>query len=384
MIDFQRRLARSVDLPLLGALALLLIFGLTIVYTATFNLSPSGAPELEAQHPYYWVSHQAVWAVLGIAALAAAAFFDYRVYSRYSRIVYIGMLLLLVVVLIVGPERLGARRWIDFGPIQLQPAEFAKIGLILTLAQLLDKRPEPRQLRALVLPFLHTAVPMLLILKEPDLGTTMVFVSILFGMLFVAGASRRHLLAIALSGALLFAAAIWASLAGVIHVLKDYQLQRLVVFLDPGAYRNGAGWNIIQSKIAIGSGGFFGNGLLAGSQTQLDFLPERHTDFIFAVIGEEFGFVGAIALLGLYALVLWRVALVVRSARDRLGALITGGVFAMLLTHIFVNVGMAMGIMPVTGIPLPFVSVGGSFLLSNLLAVGLVVGVQVRHKRIVF
>ena len=233
-------------------------------------------------------------------------------------------------------------------------------------------------------PLLHVGLPMGLIALQPDLGTALIFLFILFGMLFVAGTPGKHLTVLALTGLGLFLAAAYVSIQGWIPVFKEYQLRRLFIFLNPYSDRTGDGWNVIQSMIAIGSGGFFGKGLFSGSQTQLSFLPARHTDFIFSVIGEELGFLGAVFLLGLYFLFLLRGVRLIGYAKDSFGALIITGVVAMIFGHVLINVGMTLGVMPVTGLPLPFASVGGTSLVSNLLGVAMILNVHMRRQKILF
>ena len=364
------------DVPLIAVTFALVAFGLVAVYSATYALVPGD--------PFRFVRRQLLWAAGGSAAAAVLLFFDYRQWRRIARLIYFGTLLLLLSVLVIGRNIQGASRWIVIGPAQVQPSEFAKLAIIVTLARLLSSRESFHRPGDLVGPLVHVGLPMGLIMLQPDLGTALIFIGILFGMLFVAGVPVRYLVAMLAAGAGLFVAAAVVSSRGWIPIFKEYQLRRLLVFLDPYSDRTGAGWNVIQSMIAIGSGGFFGKGLFAGSQTQLNFLPARHTDFIFSVIGEELGFLGAFLLLGLYYLFLSRAVHLMNHARDNFGALIIAGVVSMIFCHVLVNVGMTLGIMPVTGLPLPFASVGGTSLVSNLLGVGMILNVHVRRHKILF
>ncbi len=378
MVD--RRLLRNLDWVLLTCIVALIGFGLVVIYSATNRtLGPS------VGDPMYYVLRQLMNAVVGTVAAGFLVSIDYRVFGRYYKPIYLATLGILTAVLVLGATVKGTTGWFRLGPLGgIQPAELAKLTVIITLARYLDKKESLDSWPDLVGPFLHVGIPMGLILLQPDFGTAMVFTGILFGMLWVAGARPLHLGTIVGSGVALFSGAAAATKLGYLTILKPHQIDRLLVFLDPYAYRTGAGWNVIQSMIAIGSGGFFGKGIFGGSQTQLNFLPEHHTDFIFSVVGEELGFVGTLLLLGLYALLLHRGLKVVLTAKDRFGALVGAGVVSMLLFHILINVGMTLGIMPVTGIPLPFISFGGSSLLTNVMAGGLLIGIQMRKQKIRF
>ena len=376
----DKKLLRNVDWVLVATILLLIGFGMIVIYSAT---NRTIGPLIGS--PFYHVRRQLVTAMVGIAGAVVVASVDYRVFGRYYRAIYFATLGMLVLVLIVGNTVKGTTGWLRFGSLGgIQPAELAKLAIIITLARYLELKENIESWRDLVGPFVLVGVTMGLILLQPDFGTALVFVGILFGMLWVAGAPARYLVTIALSGLTVFTVAAILTKQGYLTILKPHQLDRLLVFLDPYAYRTGAGWNVIQSMIAIGSGGFFGKGMFAGSQTQLNFLPEHHTDFIFSVVGEEYGFIGTLCLLGLFALLLQRGLKVVQSSKDRFGALLATGIVSMFLFHILINVGMTLGIMPVTGIPLPFISFGGSSLLTNLLACGLLVGVHMRRQKILF
>ena len=336
-------------------------------------------------HPLDMVRKQMVGVVLGVAAAVALAHSDYEaLLKRFARYLYPLNLLLLLVVLshFGGHEAKGASRWIKLGPVELQPSEFAKVILIATLALFLAQHAEKiTEGRTLLKSLVHIGVPMLLIAKQPDLGTALVLLAIWFGMTAMAGARPLHLLAVLASGVLLFAV-MWQFNPG--HILKDYQKNRLQVFLDPAADPRDMGYHLRQSEIAIGSGGMTGEGYEKGTQSNGKFIPEQHTDFIFTIVGEEGGFVVCVALLSLYLVLLERGVAVMADCKDTLGRLLAAGVLSMLTFHVVVNVGMTMGIMPVVGVPLPFFSYGLSSLLVNLTAVGLLLSVAARRHRVMF
>ena len=375
-MDIERRLIRNVDWPLALTTLGLVCFGLLAIYSATYALVPGD--------PFYYVKRQIVGALVGVIGAGMVMAFDYHSWERFTRLAYIFTLLLLALVVLAAPTIMGAGRWIILGPVSFQPSEFAKIAIIVTLADHLARKQEVDHPFDLVSPLLHVALPMALILVQPDLGTAIVFAGILFGMLYVRGYPVRHLAALAAGGVAAFGLAVFVSSQGWLSILKDYQLRRLLVFLDPYTDRTGAGWNVIQSMIAVGSGGFFGKGLFAGSQTQLDFLPARHTDFIFSVVAEELGFLGAFLLLAGYFFLLWRAVRLMSQAKDEFGALLIVGVVSMLFFHVVINVGMTLGVMPVTGLPLPFASAGGSSLITNMAGVAIILNVHMRRHKILF
>lgn len=379
----ERRLVRYVDIPLLLAVAGLIGFGLVAIYSATGT----------GPQPLYYVQRQAIWALVGFAALSTVIAVDYRVLARWNRALYFAALAILFIIFILGrlPDghvlaRFVSDRWLVVGPLRFQPSEIAKVFIILTLARHLQEKSDLDTWRGLISPFLHIAPPAALIMLQPDLGTALVLIAIAMGMLYFAGAQPKHLLILGASGTALFVLVAWASLNDLLpfKLLRPYQLRRLTAFLDPYADPTGEGWNLIQSMIAIGSGSLTGKGWFQGTQTHLDWVPEHHTDFIFSVIGEEFGFVGGVVLLSLFGLLIWRCLVILTAAKDRFGVLIVAGVISMLLFHITVNIGMTIGLMPITGVPLPFISVGGSSLLINLISIGLVLNVSMRRKKIQF
>ncbi len=361
------RMLRYLDWPLLAA-TLLLIGGGTVVLFGATAASPD---------PWAFVRLRLMHLALGVVAMVVIATVDYQVIARAWRPILLATILLLGIVDVVGRTTLGAQRWISVGPFgSFQPSEFAKLALIITLATHITGGRDLRTWLSFVPILLHVAIPVALILKQPDLGTTLVIAAIVAAMLFAAGAPLRVLGTMGAGGI-----AVVPLLWGFLH---DYQRQRLVVFLDPGVDPLGAGYALIQSKIAVGSGQLLGKGLLHGTQTLLHFIPEQHTDFIFTVIAEDFGFVGAILMLALFGLWLWRGMQIAMAAKDRLGMLMAVGVTTMIAFHVFINVGMTVGLMPITGIPLPFISHGGSALLLMLMATGLLLNVGMRRKKILF
>ncbi len=364
------RLLRSLDYTLIGATLLLLAISLVMIGSATHI-------NTAAEDRYWYLQRQGMFALLNIIVLVISLYWDYQQLARLAKGMYIINLVLLLAVMFVGHSALGAQRWIQIGPVSLQPSEFSKLIMIISLAQLLDERKDRLQTwRDLVPIFAYVGVPFLLVMKQPDLGTSLVFLAILFGMLYVAGINQRLLFSI-------FGAGI-AAMPLFWHVLKDYQKQRLTVFIDPGADPLGSGYHIIQSKIAIGSGMLTGKGLFEGTQSQLKFLPENHTDFIFAVIGEELGFIGCLLVLIVFFVLIYRGLQIALGARDDFGCLLAAGIVSMLTFHVLVNVGMTAGIMPVTGIPLPFISYGVSSLTTNMLSIALLLNIYVRRQKLFF
>ncbi len=356
-VAVDRRRNKS-DRILFGTMIALSGLGLLMIYSATAN---SGSISME---------RQMIFVAAGLTIYAIVSNIDYRELKNLIPMVSIAILVALFAVFLFEPIN-GARRWIPLGFFNLQPAEFAKVVVILLLAAVLspNNRDEVGK-RQLTWPVVFRAIlivvfPAALILLEPDLGTTMVFGFILFVMLFVAGATWRQLVALAA------AAAAGVALTLQRGWLEGYQLDRIRVLFNPAIDPQGIGYNIQQSKYAVGSGQIFGRGLFAeGTQTSFEYVPEQETDFIFTAVAEQLGFVGGILVIAAFAVIIWRLLVIAANARDRFGALIATGLAAMMVFHVFVNVGMTIGIMPVTGIPLPFLSAGGSFYLSMTLALG--------------
>jgi len=365
-----KTILRRTDLTLLAATAGILIMSLVIIGSATHINTPG-------DERYWFVARQGLFAAVNIAVAAFLMNFDYKMLQGYGNKLYIFNLIMLVAVMLVGQSALGAQRWISIGPISIQPSEFSKIIMIVSLATMLEDRVgKLNNLHELLPVAAYVGLPFLLVLKQPDLGTSLVFMAIFLGMVFVSGINLRLL-----GG--LFAAGI-AMLPLLWHFLKDYQKMRIMVFMDPNVDPLGSGYHIIQSKIAIGSGMLFGKGLFEGTQSQLNFLPENHTDFIFAVVGEELGFIGCVCLLLLYLVVLWRGVQIAKDAGDVFGRLLAVGITSMFAFHILVNVGMTMGIMPVTGIPLPLMSYGVSSLTTNIMAIAILMNIQLRKQKLLF
>jgi rod shape determining protein RodA len=376
--EIPRRYWRNLDIPLILAVFGLFLLGLFAIYSA----SASRLLNLNS-NPFHYVKRQAIAACVGLVGLITVISIDYRVWRRWTKVGYLFTVLLLGATLVAGKISQGSQRWFSLGGFNLQPSEIAKIVIIVVLAHYLEK-PGSIQGKKIIIPFLLIAVPMALIIRQPDLGTSIVFVGIVFAMTYTAGGNVRHLGIIALVGSAVALAAILLSYYGVVVLLEDYQLRRLLVFLDPYSDPTGSGWNVIQSMIAIGSGGFLGKGYLNGTQSQLLFLPANHTDFIFSVAAEEFGFVGASAILLTYAFLIWRGIKIAMLAKDRFGSLLAVGCVGYFSCHLIINVGMTVGIMPVTGLPLPFLTYGGSTLLTSLLAVGILLNVGLRRQKIMF
>jgi rod shape determining protein RodA len=359
---------RHLDPTLIVSAVALSVYGLFMVYSAT-NQSLASLGE----DPGFYIKKQIAFLMLGVIAMIFAATFDYRLVKVYAPIAYgVVLLTLLLVLTPFGQETAGAQRWITFFGFQFQPAELAKLVVMATVAAYLSELREVR-LEHVWRAALIAGGPMVLIFLQPDIGTMMVFGAVLIAALVVAGARARHIAI--LVGVAIFGAIIAFNLG----IVKDYQVARLRSFLDPAADPLRAGYNLQQAEIAIGAGGLFGRGYLNGSQTNLDFVPEQHTDFVFTVVGEELGFVGATVLLSLYAILLWRGFRTALMSRDSFGTLLAMGIVTMFAFQLFVNVGMTMGIMPVTGIPLPLVSYGGTSMIVNWLAVGLLLNVHMRR-----
>jgi rod shape determining protein RodA len=360
---------RHFDWTLIISVLLVAGLGLVMIYSATHQKL-----EQEGLDPGFYLKRQAIWFVVGIGAMALFATIDYRVFRDFAPLIYMGtIVILLAVISPLGSSSRGTQAWFQMGPFQFQPSEFAKLAVILCLpAYVVQFRGEIDWNRIVAILIL-TAVPIALIYLQPDLGTALVFIAILMGVLLVADARPRHLVLLTALGV---AAIVTVFQLG---VLKEYQLDRLGAFLDPQSDTQRSAYNLNQSKIAIGAGGFNGKGLFNGTQTNLSYVPEQNTDFIFTVVGEELGFVGSAILLALFALIVWRTWRTALLAKDLYGTLLCVGVLSMFVFQVFENVGMTMGIMPITGIPLPFMSYGGSSSLACFAAIGLVLNVHMRR-----
>lgn len=380
---------RNIDFLFVFFLLLLLGSSILILSTASLNVIKS--------QPYYYVKNQTMWIATGLVLCTAVAFIDYQKLRQVSWWIYGFNIALLLAVFAFGESAKGAQRWIPVtSSFNIQPSEFAKLFIIVTFADFLAKRQgQLNRIRDFIPPFLFVLVPMLLIFKQPDLGTTLVFAAIFIGMMFVAGANPWKFGGILLGGAIIVGIALWLHFAtnlpgwlkfaqGLPLPMQDYQLKRLTIFMNPMADTSGDGYHIIQSIWAIGSGGLWGKGYRQGTQGQLNFLPEHHTDFIFSIVGEEFGFIGTVTLLFFFCIFLLRAINIAMKSRDVYGMLIGTGIVSMFIFHILVNVGMTSGIMPVTGIPLPFISYGGSAMWTNMTAIGLLLSINLRRQRLMF
>ena len=352
----------SMDLILLLASLALSGFGIFAVYVA-------GADDAET-----YALNQTLGFFVGLAAAVPLALFDYRQLRGYLPLIYGLGIVLLLAVTVTGISAKGAQRWIDIGPVQVQPSEFAKLIVVVVLAGYFSENRLGENInffKALGI----LSVPTLLVFAQPDLGTALVFGAVFLVMAYVGGARLYQIGLLMAAGLVLFVLALW------LGILEEYQVARLTAFLDPAAAGSGdIGYQVIQSKLAIGSGGVTGKGFDAMTLSNLGFLPEDHTDFIFSNLSERLGFVGGLLLLGLFFVLVWRILHVATVARDRFGVLIAVGVATIFLFHVFVNVGMTMGIMPVTGIPLPFISYGRSSLVVSLISLGLLQSIAIRSK----
>ena len=367
----ERSVLRHVDVALVLAFLALAGFGLLMVYSATHQtLREFG------QDPGFYLKKQALFLVVGVGAMVLAAAVDYRLLKVYAPFIYgLAVLLLVLVQTPLGSTALGAQRWFEVAGFQFSPSMFARLGLIIAVSAYLSELKSDLGLREVLTVTGLAGLPMALVFVQPDIGTTIILAAIMVAALVVAGARARHLAVLALAALIALFGAFQ------LHIVKDYQVQRLTSFLDPQADALAAGYNRQQAEIAIGAGGLTGRGYLKGTQTNLDYVPAQHTDFIFTVVGEELGFLGATALLALFAVVLWRALRVGLLAKDPQGTFLAVGVGAMLATQVFVNVGMTIGIMPITGIPLPFISYGGSALIADCVGIGLLLNVHARRFR---
>lgn len=332
-------------------------------------------------NPSYYLDRQIVYATIGGVALVVATLIDPDLYRRYWRAIFIGTVGLIAIVLVAGRAARGSTRWINVGFFTFQPSEFGKLLFVLALAGFIAERSRRIDEVGTTLRVIGLGlIPTVLVFAQPDLGTALVYLAALGAMLFVAGTPWKQLAAIGLVGVLLAVGVLWAGPAVGVDFLKGYQKERLTCFTHPSSCPAAAGYNLQQSIAAVGAGQVEGRGVKGATQTRLNFLPESQTDFVFASYSEQRGFIGASILLALYLLVLWRGLRVVTVARDLYSAVIAGGIVVALLFQLFVNVGMTMGIAPITGIPLPFVSVGGSSMIANLAAMGVLLAVYARGR----
>ena len=401
----SRILKQEFDLPLLLSVIIATLFGIGAIYSATYNWEYGAAGSI--------YERQIIWSVIAACTLLLTLVVPPKYYYAFAYILYGASICLLVLVLLFGESR-----WFDLGPFHMQPSELAKIATILALARYLSTRNlDLDRPRSLFTPFLLVLLPAVLVFRQPDLGTALVFISVLLPMLYWAG-MRPVVLFFLISpflsvicafhyaalvvlvlmiaaviflvrpGRLMTAAIVVVNLAVAVgapylweNKMHDYQRRRILTFLNPDMDKLGAGYQVMQSKVAIGSGGLNGKGYLQGTQTKLSFLPEQHTDFVFSVIGEEFGFLGAMLVLALFILIIWRAIHIAGLVKSRFSSLVAIGLAAMLTFHVFVNIGMTVGVVPVTGLPLPYFSYGGSQLVVNLILAGLLLNFYAyRHE----
>jgi rod shape determining protein RodA len=358
----ETRMLRQIDWVLFFCMIALTGLGVLMIYSATF----------QTVHADIYV-RQLEWCAIATVAFFILLRVDYHFLADYSPVFYFASLLMLVAVLFFGKRISGAKSWFSLGYFNFQPSEIAKIATILFLARYLSEETRSQlSFKDLLMACLIMGIPMFLIILQPDMGTTITFIPPLLMLLFLAGLKFRWILAAAISGT--------ASLPVFWLFLKPYQKNRILTFLNPGLDPLGSGYQIIQSKIAVGSGGIMGKGLFAkDTQAYLDFIPEKQTDFIFSILGEAFGFVGVLITLGLYFILIYRILNAARQARDRLGTYIVMGILAVFFFHVLVNISMIIGMMPITGLPLPLMSYGGSSLLTTFLGFAIIMNVRMRR-----
>ncbi|HPF99279.1 MAG TPA: rod shape-determining protein RodA [Kiritimatiellia bacterium] len=365
-LDALQHVLKRMDWWMVLSIIALLLVGTAFIFSASYRSDGT------AMADFY--QKQIVWAVIGLGLFLVFAFIDYRRLRDAAWWLYALGIILLVLVLLFGKKVYGAYRWLNLFGVQIQPSEFGKLATLVLLARFLG-RPgrDVREPKCVVQTLLLMGVPFVLILKEPDLGSASMLLPLAFIMMYAAGVPLKYLGILVLIGVLLMPVG-WFGLG-------DYQKERILVFFDPGRDPLGSGWNKIQSEIAVGSGGFSGKGYLKGTQNVLGFLPRTvaPTDFIYSVIAEEVGFVGSVMLLALYAMLLSTGIRAALAARDKLGRLLAAGVTGLVFCHVFVNIAMTIGLLPITGLPLPLISYGGSFMVSTMMGLGIVQSVYVRR-----
>ncbi len=363
---FSLRKLKNLDWVLIFVAVFLLAVGIIVIYSTTSEAAG-----------FKDARNQIIYAIFGFLLMFFLAFLDYRIFKSFTHILYVLMIGLLVAVLVMGKISHGSTRWIDLGFFQLQPSEIAKFVMIIVLAKFFaQKNGKASPLFLLFVSLAYTLIPVFLILVQPDLGTALVLIAIWMGMVLASSIKKIYVFGLAVVAL--------AFLPVIFQFLKDYQKKRLLIFLNPSSDPQGAGYNVLQSIISIGSGKLFGRGLGNGTQSQLKFLPERHTDFIFAVLGEELGFLGGAILLILFFILTLRILRISRFSSDGFGSFLSIGISVWILFQIFVNVGMTLGIAPVTGIPLPLISYGGSSVIMILASFGLLQSVLNHNKKLKF
>ena len=363
---FDKKLLRKIDMKLLLAVSAIAIISLIVIGSATHINNPS-------EERYWFVQRQGIFAIINVGLAVFFMNFDYKMLQRYGQKMYIFNLVMLLAVMFVGQSALGAQRWIQIGPITLQPSEFSKIIMIISLATMLQERVGKLNTLSDLLPVAaYVGVPFLLVMKQPDLGTSLVFMAIFFGMVFTCGINLKLLAGIFGTGI--------ACMPILWHFLKDYQKMRIMVFMDPNVDPLGSGYHIIQSKIALGSGGVFGKGFLKGTQSHLNFLPEKHTDFIFTMLSEEFGMMGAVLIVVLNFLILAYSYSFALKSTSYFGKLVAIGLATNYFMYVFINISMVLGLIPVVGIPLPLISYGGTVMLSIMASFGIILSVHINRN----
>ena len=360
------RFISSLDPWILGSSILLLLFGLLMIYSTS----------LESNLNLF--KRQLVFAIIGLPIMFFLTFYDYKHLKKATGIIYLVTLLSLIFVLFVGENIRGSTRWINVGFFNLQPAEFAKLAMVIIMAKFLDEHGEKlKNLKYVALSGIYVFLPVVLILIEPDLGTSLVLFFTWFAMLMFSRMDKKQL-------ALLILCFVILSVFSWFFVLHDYQKARIYTFLDPSQDPSGQGYNIIQAIIAVGSGSLWGRGIGRGLQSQLEFLPERQTDFIFASTSEETGFLGSLFVISLFAIIFYRLILLTKSSRDNFGMYLSLGIFFIFFIQALINIGMNIGLLPITGIPLPLLSYGGRSLITTLAALGLAQSVALRRRALHF
>ncbi|MFH0924821.1 MAG: rod shape-determining protein RodA [bacterium] len=369
MID--RRLLKNFDWSMMVLTLITSAVGVILIYSATHT---------NKYNQLYW--KQIHWIGVGLAAMILTICIDYRILAKYSFVLYFMSICALLYVLFFSQSIQNVKRWITIGSVSIQPSEFIIVAVVILLAKYFeDSRKMPFDLFDIIISGIFVIIPLVLILKEPDLGTAMLLIPIYLVIIFIAGFELRYLGYLVGLGLItlliLLLLVFWVKPKGIL--LKDYQKARMIAFLNPNADPLGSGYHIIQSKIAIGSGGFWGKGLLAGTQSQLKFLPVQHTDFIFSVLAEELGFIGSVIVLGLLFFILLKGIDTALKSGDRLGSIMAIGIVTIILIHILVNVGMVLGLLPITGLTLPLISYGGSSILATMVKIGLLINIRIRR-----
>lgn len=368
MLKIDKRLIKNIDWLTFYIILFICFIGIMTIYSATRPLFPHEQPTFHIRQIY--------WLIIGISALFLTVSFDYIWLARFSNPLYIIGITLLLIVMLAGKTGMGAQRWLDVGPFTFQPSELFKLIFIIFISRHLSAMQSNMGIMSLLRNFLVFAfLPFVLVLKQPDLGTAFILLLIFLLMSLTKGLEKKVVALIVILGIIsipFIGNILWEG-------LRDYQKNRLIAFLEPGVDPSGIGYHINQSKVAVGSGGFFGKGYLQGTQGPFRFLPEKHTDFVFSVFAEEWGFMGSFILLFLYLTIILRGLDTALKAKDEFGKLLASGITFMFSVYFFINIGMTLGIMPVVGIPLPFMSYGGTALLTNFIAIGILINIRARR-----